>query len=253
MIKNNVFVESVAHFHLQLHNGAQSNGEILVESNLVLGEHADSRDCTDTYEKRTGSKQAIESCIGMETVETDPFVYPPLGFYSVMSNAMRGNTCKFSKVVFKDFPGTGTRCNTRAVRIYETHPKASDLIMQHIFSNIVLNNVSAETFVFLMDPPPGWVNLTDCVDFDCTAPENVLLSFVDGITQSGTTSITLPALPFDIISDNPGFKDALTGCTLNENWNANVCTGDDMAILEFESLDGDRFDRSVQPVYVSQG
>lgn len=95
--------------------------------------------------------------------------------------------------------------------------------------------------------------MTDCVDFDCTGPENVLLSFVDGLTQSGTTSISaLPSLPFDIISKNPGFNDALTGCTLNTNWNANVCTGDDMALLEFESLDADKLDRSVQPVYISQ-
>ena len=59
MIKSNVFVESVAHYHLQLHNGAKTGGEILVESNLVIGEHEASRDCADQYEKKSGSKQAI--------------------------------------------------------------------------------------------------------------------------------------------------------------------------------------------------
>ena len=59
-------------------------------------------------------------------------------------------------------------------------------------------------------------------------------------------------MPFDIISDNPGLNGALTKCTHQATWNAQVCTGDDMAILEFESLDGDRMDRSVQPVYLTQ-
>lgn len=189
----------------------------------------------------------------MDSTETSPFTYPPLGWYAVMSNAARGNTCKFSKVVFKDFPGTGTRCSTSAVRVFEIHPKASDLIMQHIFENIELKNVKSESLLFIMDPPKGWANLTDCVEFPCTAPENVLLSFVGDTKLTGTTSITLPNEPFDIISDNPGFHDALTGCTRNTEWNANVCNGDDMAILEFESLDGDRMDRSVQPVYLRQG
>ena len=82
-----------------------------------------------------------------------------------------------------------------------------------------------------MEPPKGWANLTDCVDFPCTAPENVLLSFVGDTQQTGGTSITLPDEPFDIISNNPGFNNALTGCTLDSGWNANKCTGDDMALL----------------------
>lgn len=107
--------------------------------------------------------------------------------------------------------------------------------------------------MFLMDPPPGWINLTDCVDFDCTGPENMMLSFRDGLTQSGTTSISeLPSLPFDIISDNPGYNTAMTTCTRQLTWNANVCTGDDKVMLVFESLDADKMDRSVQPVYLTQ-
>lgn len=106
-----------------------------------------------------------------------------MGWLKLSGNAARGNVAKYTNVVFKDFPGTGTRCNAaRKLRIFETHPQASDLIMQQIFSNIVLNNVSSDAFMFLMDPPEGWANLTDCVEFPCTAPENMLLSFVDGLT-----------------------------------------------------------------------
>lgn len=109
--------------------------------------------------------------------------------------------------------------------------------MPHIYSNIVLDNIAADSLLYIMDPPQGWANLTDCIDFPCTAPQNVILQFRDGITIKGTSpSNLLPAsstLPYDIVSDNPGFKSALTHCTKKDDWNANVCTGDDMAMLVF--------------------
>ena len=63
----------------------------------------------------------------------------------------------------------------------------------------------------LMDPPRGWANPKDCVEFPCTAPENILLKFIG--VMSGNSSSTLfskervtenNGMKFQIISHNPG-------------------------------------------------
>ena len=46
--------------------------------------------------------------------------------------------------------------------------------------------------------------------------------------------------PFDIITNNPGLAGKLSECTFKNNWNANICEGNGMALLQFESLDPDR-------------
>lgn len=192
------------------------------------------------------------SCLSLEIENDKPFQYPTMGWYKIHSNAMRGSICKFSNVVFKDLPGPVTHCSTnRVVHLFQLHFGASDIVMQHIFSNIVLNNVNVDRMIYIMDPPSNWINPTDCVGFDCTGPENVILSFVDAVTPSGTTAKNFDPVPFDYISSNAGLDGVLTQCKLKKDWNANSCTGDDLALLEFESLDGDRFDRSVQPVFLT--
>lgn len=109
----------------------------------------------------------------------------------------------------------------------------------------------------LIDPPTKWANLKDCVEFPCTAPENMLLSFIGELTQvydpatSGDKLRDLPARPFDIISDNPGIP-SKTGCSAaDETGNFRICSGNSWALLNFESLDGDRSDRGVQPVFIT--
>ncbi len=86
--------------------------------------------------------------------------------------------------------------------------------MQHTFSNIVFDTVTTSGLLFIYDPPTAWANPTDCVEFPCTAPENLLLSFLDLPEKIGSTLADLPAsAPFDIVSDNPGFNGALSQCT----------------------------------------
>ena len=118
VLKNNVFIENVNTFHLQLVNGDITTGEISVETSLVLGEHEASRDCTDQHEKKTSSKKAIFSCVGLLATNDSPFEFPTMGWHKIMGDSARGNVCKFTSVTFKDFPGTGTRCNARPVRVF---------------------------------------------------------------------------------------------------------------------------------------
>lgn len=55
---------------------------------------------------------------------------------------------------------------------------------------------------------------------------------------------------FSLIPDVPGYSEHLTGCSRREVWNAWMCDNTQLGMLLFESEDSDKFDRSVQPIYV---
>jgi hypothetical protein len=60
------------------------------------------------------------------------------------------------------------------------------------------------------------------------------------------------AAEFQIISNNTGFSDYIEGCDPQPIMNAYVCKAENMGILLFESLDEDRYDRAMQPIYVKK-
>jgi len=47
-----------------------------------------------------------------------------------------------------------------------------------------------------------------------------------------------------------GYSEHLTGCEARPLWNGHICDNLQLGMLLFESEDSDRFDRSVQPIYV---
>lgn len=57
---------------------------------------------------------------------------------------------------------------------------------------------------------------------------------------------------FQIIADNSEFAPFIPECERHEAANAYICDSDRLAVLLFESLDPDRFDRAMQPIYVSK-
>ena len=100
-------------------------------------------------------------------------------------------------------------------------------------------------------PSPGWANPKDCVEFTCTGLYNVVMRFEDARTE-------WPLMPrsFYLISsdnDEPGSTSsaAIPGCQPEEAWNAYLCGATTpVGVLMFDSLDADRMDRSVQPVWI---
>lgn len=137
---------------------------------MILGEHTGSRDCSVSYESSGSSKTGMYTSVGFVSASV-PFQYPPLGFLTIMGNTDRGKSTILKNVVFKDFPDPSTRCSAGAkISTLVTHKSGSDLIMPHIFRNVKYDNVDKKSFIFLMDPPQGWANPTDCVDYPCTAP-----------------------------------------------------------------------------------
>lgn len=134
---------------------------------------------------------------------TLPYFYPKLGFHHVGADASRGKRMVIKNVKFSNFNQRGCGVSN-AFDIFQLHPEASDLIMEHVFEDITLHNVATDNLMYLMDPPISWAVLSDCVGFPCTAPEHVLLSFNGEITELGTTSFSLPSTPFQIIHQLPG-------------------------------------------------
>jgi len=117
---------------------------------------------------------------------------------------------------------------------------------------------------FLADPSPGWANPEDCVEFPCTGPINVVIrieraSYRDTKRRLGAIvekekGRQLAALPrtFAIVASNDMSTSAqvIPDCSYQKSWDAYLCTDDNIGVLLFDSLDGDRMDRSVQPVYI---
>ena len=107
--------------------------------------------------------------------------------------------------------------------------------------------------LYLDSPDQDWGKFELCGEgFPCTGRLNVLFKFL-GNTQQESPLIELPNSEFVIISNNPTIVDSSSSCKLQEAWNAYICDTTDWALLEFESLDSDRLDRSVQPIIIKSG
>lgn len=63
---------------------------------------------------------------------TLPYIYPKLGFHHVGADASRGKRTVIRNVKFSNFNQRGCGVGN-AFDIFQLHPEASDLIMEHVF------------------------------------------------------------------------------------------------------------------------
>jgi len=126
-----------------------------------------------------------------------------------------------------------------------------DFVPPQYFSDTIFEDVEDGGIAFLFDPPRGWANPTDCGNFPCTGPWNTYLRF-EGTQYLGTIKPIIRLPIFQLIPDNPGFSPFMTdACAPNTKINGWYCVGfHKLGVLMFESLDADRMDRSMQPVYM---
>jgi hypothetical protein len=117
-----------------------------------------------------------------------------------------------------------------------------------MFRNTTLDNVSPDAMAYIMAPNPKWANLKDCGAFPCTGPLNILFSFID--TKYNKGSVMNHGKDFQIISNNTGLSPYLDSCEPYRKWNAYLCKSNSLGIMLFESLDPDKVDRGMQPVYI---
>ena len=97
---------------------------------------------------------------------------------------------------------------------------------------------------YINDPNPAWANPTDCNEWPCTAPENVVLQF-EGTQFLGTTTPVETAPDFQIVSDVEAAIGAYSNCEIRTAWSGAWCTNPNIGILLFESLDSDTEDRTI--------
>ena len=118
------------------------------------------------------------------------------------------------------------------------------------FTGLIFDNVAREALTWIQDPPQGWANLSDCVEFTCTGMYNIVMHF----DQTVTTGLNRPFVPsrFTIISDNKESvsAQAIDGCVKENQWNAWECSSDNIGVMIFDNLDPDRMDRALHPVYI---
>lgn len=102
--------------------------------------------------------------------------------------------------------------------------------------------------LWIDDPPERWANPTDCSEFTCTAPDNIVMTF-EGAFFKGENMPNLRKTFFQIVSDNAGVSSSFDECEFKEEWNAWICQNDYLGMLNVQADDGDWEDRSVVPVY----
>lgn len=108
-----------------------------------------------------------------------------------------------------------------------------------------------DALAYIPPPSQGWKNWEDCgIEFTCTGLYNAAFKFIEARWPSG--SVGLPN-SFDIVSNNvesvsvTAFEDGT--CELVTAWNAWLCDRG-WGIMIFDSLDEDRLDRNVAPIYI---
>jgi len=173
-----------------------------------------------------------------------------LPMYKPKSDASWGGQTLLQNVEFKNFESTSTRCGARQY-VIDLNPHASDYMPIYNFHKATFNNVAHAALAYLFDPPAKWAKVDDCGQFPCTAPENVIINFADTKYKGDLMSHYL--FPdFQLISNNPGAADSFEDCDLESDWNAYYCkANEDLGILLFESLDGDKRDRTVSPIVIT--
>jgi len=113
----------------------------------------------------------------------------------------------------------------------------------------VFEDVAPEAFAWFLEPPDKWAKISKCGEFPCTGPKNTLFRFT-GVTYTGSVTPGIDDAAFTLVPATENYAEHLTGCVSHPEWNAYLCDNLQLGQLVFESEDSDRFDRSVQPVYV---
>ena len=79
---------------------------------------------------------------------------------------------------------------------------------------------------------------------------NIVMHF----DQTQAVGLNNPMLPqrFTIISNNKESvsAQAIPTCEIVNQWNAWICSTDNIGIMIFDNLDADRMDRSLHPIYI---
>ena len=221
-----------------------------LSDNKVYGETASS-DCPDGANdfcikvEKMGLFPPVVTLRGKPIHPTNPDALP---FDDPSSDASWGGRTILNRnefIGFKSRTAVGERSS-----IFGSSEFQADYIPMLQFSDTKFTDVGKNAITNFKSPPQAWAVVDDCGSFPCTGPLNVLYSFKKSEWTQGTPG-NLGA-DFQLIANNPGFSQYVSGCSSEPEQNAFSCKTKSLGILLFGSLDGDRRDRMVAPVYVSK-
>ena len=109
-----------------------------------------------------------------------------LPIYKQGGNASWAADIVMKNVNFSKFEDSKTKNCGRRQTTVQRNPTASDYIPIHKFLNSKFTDVHDSAMAWIQDPPAGWANPSDCIEWPCTAPENVVLKY-EGAVFSGFT------------------------------------------------------------------
>jgi len=185
----------------------------------------------------------------LKSKDLHPTMASSLPVHKVKSEGAWGGDINIYNVHFSGFLTGKTKCLAKH-RLFGRSKEASDKIPIHKFVACSFSNVDEISMAYFKDPTAGWANSSDCGDFPCTAPNNVVLSFSStlwsGITMPGATQ------SFQLIgAGGPNVAGKYENCSDRMlSWNGYYCMNRKIGLLMFENLDEDKWDRTFSPVYI---
>ena len=150
-----------------------------------------------------------------------------------------------------NFESTTTACGSRQAAI-AAPSGASNYIPFALFRETTFTNSDTDALFYIPSPDVENIHPDLCGNFVCTGLYNVVMRFEQtfGLPVSYDSDFT-------VVSQNNQEEDAdsilaIPSCEAKTAWNAVLCPNSrDIGVLTFESLDEDKLDRAVQPVWVS--
>lgn len=114
------------------------------------------------------------------------------------SGAMSGDSL-YQNLELIDFPSEFKTCGARQAAIMPF--LQPDYTPYAQFDDLLLTNVGHDALTFIENPPQGWANIEDCVEFTCTGMYNIVMYF-ENVRSSGTGLFPRIGQTFTIISNN---------------------------------------------------
>lgn len=173
---------------------------------------------------------------------TSPSANP---YHKVKGDTSWGGITILRRNEFINFEATTKEGRKNSIFASANQPDYTPMLQ---FYDTTFTDVDGDALAKLADPNPAWANVKDCGDWPCTGPLNVLYSFKNSKIKGSTPGSV--DTDFQIIANNEEFAPHVDGCSLESDQNAYFCQTKTLGILLFDSLDGDRMDRTVSPVYI---
>lgn len=172
---------------------------------------------------------------------------------SVMAYGAMHGQIHYENVKFYDFKQTLESGSTTRMFTFMEH--TPDFLPPTTFKNFQFIDSDQNALADLFDPPSKWAIIKDCGNFPCTAPHNTFIKFVNARWTGNTDYASNGGLTpdFQMLPNNRGVTKHLPSCRFVQTYNAYICNEVPyIATLSFESLDADKEDRSMQPVYIQK-